>query len=102
MESQIQRQILKYLNSLPNCVAWKIQSGNERGIPDVLACYRGCFVGIEVKCPGLNPTPIQRAQMDRVVAADGVAATARCVDDVRGVLAGVNASLRDGANSDKP
>jgi len=88
-EAQIQKKILDHLNRLPATVAWKIQNGNERGIPDVLCCHHGRFVAIEVKCPGLHPTPIQRAQMDRITAAKGLAAVARSVGDVERLLIGV-------------
>lgn len=48
-ESIIQLDILKYLNSLPNCKAIKVMAANEDGTPDVFCCYRGTMLILEVK-----------------------------------------------------
>ena len=49
-EAKIQARILKYLRSLGRvCWAVKAAVSNERGVPDILCCYRGRFVGFEVK-----------------------------------------------------
>ncbi len=45
-ESKIQKEILDYLNGLPFTVAWKVMQANERGVPDILCCLCGLFVGI--------------------------------------------------------
>lgn len=74
-ESAIQKEILKYLNELPGCKAYKIIAGNERGIPDILACYRGYFIGFEVKKPDKHLEPIQAAQMRSINNAGGYAFT---------------------------
>jgi len=48
-ESEIQKQILDYLNGLPNCKAIKILKANEEGTPDIFCCYRGVPLIFEVK-----------------------------------------------------
>ena len=54
------------------------------GVSDVLACYRGRFVAIEVKAPGKkkNATVNQKAYIDAVLQAEGIGIVADCVDDV--------------------
>ena len=69
--SALQRQLLDFLNGLPHCVAWKIVSANERGVPDVLACIDGSFWAFEVKGEGDSLKPIQAEQMLRVAQARG-------------------------------
>lgn len=49
VESILQRQILHYLNALPNCKAVKVMKANEEGMPDIFCCYRGTMIAIEVK-----------------------------------------------------
>lgn len=46
----------------------------EVGIPDLLVCIRGRFVGIEAKQPGEDLRPRQRAVLHEIYAAGGVAA----------------------------
>ena len=72
MASKLQSQILTYLKSLPRCWCIKVISANERGCPDILCCYRGYFVVIEVK-EGLDRLkPIQKEQLRAIGRADGI------------------------------
>lgn len=58
----------------------------EIGIPDLLVCYRGYFVGIEVKMPGGKLRPVQRVVLHEIYAADGVAAVCETVEQVSTLL----------------
>lgn len=42
------------------------------GVPDLLACYRGMFIGLEVKMPGNEPSKIQLYRLSQIVGAGGV------------------------------
>lgn len=68
-EAQIQRQVLDYLR-LRRIPATRNQAGHVRvgsswinlgspGWPDIIACWRGRFLGIEVKRPDEMPTTLQ-------------------------------------------
>jgi Holliday junction resolvase len=61
-------------------------SYQEAGIPDILACYQGRFLGIEVKMPGGRLSRKQERVMQTILDAGGVAIVARSVDDVHRVL----------------
>lgn len=51
-EKSITNSIIKYLNSLPNCRAEKVQGGAAAsGRADINACYHGRTLRIEVKTP---------------------------------------------------
>ena len=52
------------------------------GTPDLLASYRGRFLGIECKQPGKSPTEIQRHRIDQIRKAGGFAFTVRETDDL--------------------
>ena len=88
-ESKIQRNILRYLNSLDECWAIKVIVANERGIMDIFCCYKGMFVVFEVKTPTGKTTPIQYAQLGMVKAARGIAEVVRSVDEVKYIIEGI-------------
>lgn len=44
------------------------------GIPDLLGCWRGRFVGLEVKQPGEHATPLQSYVLKEIEKAGGLAA----------------------------
>jgi hypothetical protein len=52
------------------------------GVPDIVACWKGRALGIEVKAPGKrsNTTTMQERQLAQITAAGGIAIV---VDDVR-------------------
>ena len=43
------------------------------GTPDILACVRGRFIGIEVKAGTNKPTALQLGALERIAAAGGLA-----------------------------
>lgn len=61
-ESKVQKQIQEYLKSIG---AYKFKVHGEifmrAGIPDIIACVKGRFVGIEVKDGNNKPSELQLA-----------------------------------------
>jgi len=43
------------------------------GVPDILACYQGRFIGIECKANRNKPTALQVHNLKQIVAAGGIA-----------------------------
>jgi hypothetical protein len=70
---------------------FKIHGGDnpfqEAGIPDILACYRGWFIGLEVKQPGEEPSPLQRKVLNEIERAGGIALVVSTVAEVASLLA---------------
>lgn len=70
--------------------AFKIQGGDdsfqEVGIPDLLVCYKGRFVGLEVKMPGGKLAPKQNKVLHEIANADGIAAVVTTVGQVSHLL----------------
>lgn len=86
-ESTIQAAILNFLRLLgAYCWAIKTEVCNERGVPDILCCYRGRFVGFEVKTAKGKISGPQRVQNERIRRACGRAVIVHCVEDVQAVL----------------
>jgi hypothetical protein len=56
------------------------------GILDLLVCYKGAFLGIEVKTPKGRVTPSQQQEIEAILRAGGRAIVARCVEDVEAAL----------------
>jgi Holliday junction resolvase len=64
-ESSIQAAILRYLNGLPESKFYNMHGSGWQGAgrPDLIGCYRGRFVAIEVKRPGEAPTKLQEHEL---------------------------------------
>ena len=43
------------------------------GVPDIIACYKGRFIGIECKAGNNKPTALQRKHLDEIGNRGGVA-----------------------------
>jgi len=41
------------------------------GVPDIVCCHRGVFIGIECKAGNNKPTPLQEAEMAKIRKAQG-------------------------------
>lgn len=53
------------------------------GIPDLIACYNGRFLGIEVKVGRNKPSPIQTAKLNAITEAGGIGICVWSLDDVK-------------------
>lgn len=58
----------------------------EVGIPDLLVCFTGVFIGLECKLPGEEPSPVQRVVLKRIEKAGGYAAVVTSVHEVEVIL----------------
>jgi len=88
-EASLQGRILRLLLRRPGCWAVKFPGVLQRGVPDILAVYRGRFFALEVKRPGQKPTRLQRAVLQQIRATGAVAETVTSVRQVKGVLASI-------------
>lgn len=81
-EKQITNAILDALRKR-GAFAEKIHGGGmQPRLVDILACYRGNFVAIEVKSRQMQPTGAQRQILEQVDKADGWSACVWSVDQV--------------------
>jgi hypothetical protein len=87
-EKAIVLRILKFLNSIPGCVARKRWGGvmGVAGDPDVTGCLRGRHLELEVKRPGQRPTPLQAKRLEEWKQAGAVTAVVTSVEEVRRAL----------------
>ena len=96
-EKDIVQAILRYLKTVPYCFAWKTHGGmyGTAGIPDIIACVEGRFFAFEVKTAIGKVTPLQAATIQKILAAGGMAAVVRSVDEVRAILRQNGVALRN-------
>lgn len=69
--------------------ARKIAGGpSQAGLPDIIACYRGYFIGLETKLPGKenNVTVLQQKTLDMMRDAHGITAVVTAVQQVGRLL----------------
>ena len=50
-ESELVKRISDYLKTVPSLFFWKEHGGmyGTAGIPDLIVCYKGRFIGLECK-----------------------------------------------------
>jgi Holliday junction resolvase len=86
-ESRLQTSIQKALKRR-GAFVFKIH-GSEymmSGLPDLIVCSNGLFVGLEVKMPGERPSIRQGYVHGRIKAAGGTVAVVRSVQEALDVL----------------
>ena len=86
-EQDYQKKIVKYLESRGAYVV-KVVAASKKGVPDILACYNGNFLGIEVKTPTTraNVSQLQEYNLRQIDKAKGYSGVAVTVDDVKILL----------------
>ena len=95
-ESAIQRKIRLLLESL-GATVFKQQAGiySTTGTPDLVACYRGRFVAIEVKQPGEEPRKIQLHRQAQIRKSGGICEVCDSVEQVERILRAIDAGKYD-------
>lgn len=84
--------IKKFIPYITGRGGWavKIHGGNmqKRGLPDILCCYRGHMVGIEVKVPGKEHTitKLQGSTLRAITSAGGSGGVVSDLDGVKALL----------------
>lgn len=86
-EAKIGRKIREYLDGI-GAFTFKVHGGPQMmaGLPDIICCYKGFFIGIEVKQPGQRPTPRQEFVHSMISRAKGVVIVATSVECVQRVI----------------
>lgn len=73
-EKTFENKVKKFLDSQG---AWYVKffanSYTKSGIPDILACVNGYFVGVEVKAPNGVPSELQKYNVQKIRESNGFA-----------------------------
>lgn len=74
LERSVKRAVQTELGKHKPDAYWiKTTSDQASGTPDLLICYRGLFIGMELKRPGEEPSEIQKHRLTQIVRAGGIA-----------------------------
>lgn len=89
-EATIVKNICNYLKKLDKCFFWKEHGGmyGTTGLPDIIICYKGKFLALEVKRPGGKLTKLQEKTIKDIKAAGGKAYIVTSVEEVREIMEG--------------
>ena len=94
-EAEITKDIRGYLDIRGIPYFKKLQGlGSPKGIVDLIGCYKGCFIGIEVKVLGRELTFEQDLFIKRFKNAGGTCFVAHSVEDVERELKSIDAKQR--------
>lgn len=97
LECEITKAIQRYLRNVPDWWGFKVfgSAQQQTGIPDIIGCYKGLFVALEVKRPKLGKlSKIQAHMIDRIKSAGGRAYVVHGVDEVEQIIAALAAAER--------
>jgi Holliday junction resolvase len=90
-EKSIRDAIVRYLRRVG---AWHVVTTGvgRSGVPDLLVCYRGYFVALEVKKPvGGKVSKLQAIEIKRIDKAGGEAQVVTSLEDVEAIIAKIDA-----------
>jgi hypothetical protein len=66
-ESKVKKRVKKILDDLGAYHFSPMATGFGRsGVPDIIACYKGRFIGIECKANGGKPTALQTKNLNNI------------------------------------
>ena len=91
-EKAIENKIKAYLKTIKGLYFFKEHGGlyGTAGVPDIICCYKGQFIALEVKAPDGKLTTLQEATIRRIKDACGIAKVVRSVEDVKIIIGGIN------------
>ena len=73
-EAKVKKKVVAVLKQHKAYYFYPVTGGYGRsGVPDVIACHDGRFIGIECKAGNNKPTPLQEKNLSAIKTAGGVA-----------------------------
>jgi hypothetical protein len=73
-ESKVKAKVKLVLNMLGAYYTSPLTGGfGNSGVPDILCCYNGWFIGIECKANGGKPTRLQQMHLNGIERQGGIA-----------------------------
>lgn len=72
-EVKVKRKVVDILKAAGAYYFYPVTGGfGNSGVPDIVVCYQGRFIGIECKAGKNKPTPLQEQNLERITQAGGI------------------------------
>ena len=86
-ETNLQRKVQDYLESI-GAYHFKVHGSAymKSGIPDIISCYKGLFIGIECKIGKNKPSKLQEEHRDMILKSRGIHILAYKLEDVQKII----------------
>lgn len=84
-EKEIQKKILEYLNK-NGAYAVKSIVTNRSGSPDIICCFNGLFVALEVKTEKGIISKLQEYHQKEILKSGGIALIVRSIEEVKALI----------------
>lgn len=88
-EAKVKKKVVALLKTAGAYYFYPVTGGyGGSGVPDIIVCHRGRFIGIECKAGKNKPTPLQEKNLKDITAAGGVSLVINedNIDTVQSVL----------------
>ena len=73
-EKKVKQRVVALLKARGAYHFYPVTGGfGASGVPDIIACYKGRFIGIECKAGKNKPTELQKRNLDAIADSGGVA-----------------------------
>jgi Holliday junction resolvase len=73
-EAKVKKKVVQILKEIGAYYFYPVTGGYGRsGVPDIIVCFRGNFIGIECKAGNNQPTSLQQKNLDEIRKAGGTA-----------------------------
>jgi Holliday junction resolvase len=73
-EKKVKNKVVAQLKTLGAYYFYPVTGGyGASGVPDIIVCLKGRFIGIECKANGNKPTALQQMNLDQIAAQGGIA-----------------------------
>lgn len=94
LEKSVTAAIVRHLKGVPGLWFFKVAGGGfqRAGVPDIVGVWQGRFFALEIKRPGVGRlTALQRAAIESIRAAGGVAEVVTSAAEARAALEKIKA-----------
>lgn len=72
-ESKVKKRVVELLKHYGAYYFYPVTGGfGASGVPDIIVCYNGYFIGIECKAGTNKPTALQEQNLERIKQAKGI------------------------------
>lgn len=90
-EGKLKESMKAYLRTLPGIFFHSVPGAafGKSGVPDIVVCYKGRYIGIEAKTYDGAFSEWQKTRKKQIEDAGGICIFARSVQDVMEVLEGI-------------